>query len=183
MFADGSSPRTIRRPAAPSRPSSPGTPRPRLRRWALRLLLLVLFGGALFFGTQKYSTHHVSAPQREFAARRLALLGPTPAARDAGEAELLLGEVPQLQQAGQASPVSPPAAQPRKKFPFPFTSDPKYRIYGMQGKDTSNRCRQAGICDGEHAPNPNDPLAHIVTAAERREVVRQATKWTWSGYR
>ena len=96
------------------------------------------------------------------------------------------------------------------RFPFPQQD---YRLYRSHGRDTSPRCRLSRICDADggsashshgrssdsagssttgcsgsssssssHVGKSKD-LACISSAAERLDRIRDAARWTWSGYK
>ncbi len=66
--------------------------------------------------------------------------------------------------------------------PFPFANQSKYQLYHVPTVDQSPRCKRSGICDGNHTCG-SDGLGCITDAAARLEKIRQATKWSWAGYR
>lgn len=74
-------------------------------------------------------------------------------------------------------PVQPP---PRAAFMHPFPSLKGY--YSIPAKDTSPRCAQSHICDGDASCGP-DKLGCITAADDRKEHVRKAIAWAWDGYR
>jgi hypothetical protein len=108
-----------------------------------------------------------SSLQQEYLARKLALLGPDPndSFNASGFPSLESGSLPEHRSGG-----------------FQPNTDPKYRIYSLDGPDGSPRCRAVGICDGDYSCGM-DGLGCVTHAAERQEYIRQAARWTWIGYR
>jgi hypothetical protein len=62
----------------------------------------------------------------------------------------------------------------------PFGSMP--HRYSLPQHDDSHRCKQTGICDGDHSAGP-DGLGNVTSAKQRQEHVRKAISWSWEGYR
>ncbi len=137
---------------------------------ACALLLVWLVG----VGFMVASNHHLlpgtaRSVQKEYVARRLALIGPEPGRQHSSRP---------AHNVDSSSPTTAQGSSPRPTFPFP---QKQYRIYDHE-PDKSNRCQKSGICDWDRTSG-TDGLAGITTAAERREYVRRATRWTWQGYR
>lgn len=77
--------------------------------------------------------------------------------------------------------VNPPTIKPPPAvFQHPF--DDLQGIYKLPPQDTSPRCQQSKICDGDHSCGP-DNLGCVTSAAERKAAVRKAIAWAWEGYR
>ncbi|KAG2490849.1 hypothetical protein HYH03_010767 [Edaphochlamys debaryana] len=94
-------------------------------------------------------------------------------------------ESPALAEVVEAA-EAPPTPEAPDTAPHPLRHHPhkdkKYRIYKLPEKDVSPRCQKAQICDGNYECGP-DGLGCIQDAAQRKEKVRDAAKWTWKGYR
>eukprot|EP00798_Chlamydomonas_sp_ICE-L_P014757 gene14757-20806_t len=73
----------------------------------------------------------------------------------------------------------PDRDSPMRHHPF---TDSKYRIYNLPEKDPSERCRNTGICDGDHSCGP-DGLGCVTDGSKRQKHVQEAARWTWMGYR
>lgn len=58
----------------------------------------------------------------------------------------------------------------------------KHRGAYANEQDASPRCKASGICDGKHDCG-EDGLGCITDAAQRRDRVRDAIKWSWKGYK
>lgn len=78
-------------------------------------------------------------------------------------------------------PPAPEVPEPPVQHFKPFT-DPKYRIWHHPAVDKSPRCKAAKICDGVYDCG-QDGLGCIRDNLERKMKVREATAWTWKGYR
>jgi hypothetical protein len=79
-------------------------------------------------------------------------------------------------------PVSPPPPPRRDMRSHPFQEE-KYRIWKLPAVDPSPRCKASGICDGNHECRDDDKLGCVTDALERKMHVRNATRWTWKGYK
>ncbi|WIA16245.1 hypothetical protein OEZ85_012956 [Tetradesmus obliquus] len=79
------------------------------------------------------------------------------------------------------SPAAAPLIQPP---PAVWTYPLEYLkgYYQLPPQDTSSRCQQSKICDGDHSCGP-DGLGCITSAKERQDKVRNAIAWAWAGYR
>ncbi len=165
------------------------------------LILAWLLGLATILSSG-YGLLGPNAHQREYMARRLALLGNMPSAAEEAwlqqrEAFGTSSGTPGLVGAGSSRSSSstqrgdsgdqggdPGSESPSSRLgSFPLAHDPKYRIYPTDvGADQSERCRTTHICDFDTSKGA-DELRLVTSAAERREHVRQAARWTWQGYR
>ncbi|KAJ9518727.1 hypothetical protein QJQ45_018696 [Haematococcus lacustris] len=84
----------------------------------------------------------------------------------------------------QDSFPSMPTSSPWPSFANPNT-DSKYRIYterAFEQPDASLRCQTVGICDGDHSCGP-DGLGCVLDPGKRRDIIREAARWTWLGYK
>lgn len=90
---------------------------------------------------------------------------------EGGDSKQLAGDI-----TGEPAPVKPPPSV----FDHPF--DDLQGLYKLPEQDTSPRCQQSQICDGDHSCGP-DKLGCVTSAQERKEAVRKAIAWAWEGYR
>lgn len=67
-----------------------------------------------------------------------------------------------------------------KELQHPFESLQHY--YTLQPVDSSPRCQQSGICDGDHSCGP-DALGCVTAARDRQVHIRRAIAWSWESYR
>lgn len=83
--------------------------------------------------------------------------------------------------AHRPSALGTDAPEPPMQHFQPFT-DHKYRIWKHPAVDRSPRCTAAKICDGVYECG-SDGLGCIRDNYQRKMKVREATRWTWQGYR
>jgi hypothetical protein len=76
---------------------------------------------------------------------------------------------------------TPQPQPPPKKLTFPYP-DAKYRVHKRPAKDEAAACKQSGICDDTYGCG-QDGLGCIRDAAQRRQHVQNAARWSWAGYR
>lgn len=77
------------------------------------------------------------------------------------------------------SPAAAPLIQPAVwHYPLEYLKG----YYKLPPQDTSSRCQQSKICDGDYSCGP-DKLGCITSAKERQNKVRNAIAWAWAGYR
>lgn len=69
---------------------------------------------------------------------------------------------------------------PPPVFHHPFNA--LQGVYKLPAQDTSPRCQQSHMCDGDHSCGP-DKLGCVTSAAERKAAVHKAIAWAWEGYR
>lgn len=83
--------------------------------------------------------------------------------------------------AAPEEPKPPALKQPAPRaFKHPF--DDLQHLYTLPPRDTSKRCQQSQICDGDHSCGP-DGRGCITSSKERQDHVRKAIAWAWEGYR
>lgn len=87
----------------------------------------------------------------------------------------------QAEQQPAADAIEPPAVKP-PPLVWHHPYDDLQGLYKLPEKDTSPRCQQSEICDGDHSCGP-DKLGCVTSAEERKEAVRKAIAWAWEGYR
>lgn len=75
-------------------------------------------------------------------------------------------------------PRSPP---PAAAFRHPF-KDTHTGLYTLEVPDTSERCKQAKICDGDYSCG-EDGLGCVRDSKARKEHIRNAIRWSWLGYK
>lgn len=85
-----------------------------------------------------------------------------------------------LEQPAEVLSDPPEVKAPPSVFHHPF--DDLQGVYKLPAQDSSPRCRQSQICDGDHSCGP-DKLGCVTSAAERKAAVRKAIAWAWEGYR
>ncbi|KAF6255992.1 glycoside hydrolase [Scenedesmus sp. NREL 46B-D3] len=83
-------------------------------------------------------------------------------------------------QAAHLPAAAPPQQPPPAAWRYPLKYIKGY--YKLPPQDTSSRCQQSKICDGDHSCGP-DGLGCITSAKERQDKVRDAIAWAWAGYR
>jgi hypothetical protein len=79
------------------------------------------------------------------------------------------------------SPASAPVIQPPPPV-WQYPLDYLKGYYKLLQEDTSPRCQQSKICDGDYSCGP-DGLGCITDAKARQAKVRDAIAWAWAGYR
>eukprot|EP00879_Flechtneria_rotunda_P013309 GHRR01013898.1.p1 GENE.GHRR01013898.1~~GHRR01013898.1.p1 ORF type:complete len:400 (+),score=119.24 GHRR01013898.1:453-1652(+) len=79
----------------------------------------------------------------------------------------------------QTLPVAFPPPTPAR-FVHPYAH--LKQMYTLPNPDTSPRCQQSHICDGDISCGP-DGLGCVTKANQRQNHVRKAIAWSWEGYR
>jgi hypothetical protein len=101
---------------------------------------------------------------------------------DVGDAA---ASIPQPDDGIPEQPADVPAEPPVTKGPPPVFHHPfddLQGVYKLPAEDTSPRCQQSHMCDGDHSCGP-DKLGCVTSPAERKAAVRKAIAWAWEGYR
>jgi hypothetical protein len=150
------------------------------------LATLIIFGVLNFLMSDvQLPSQHTTGELHNPVTLQQPFLQPVPQKQiDGGGAGALVNATAQA--AGNASQAArSPAAAPVVQPPAPIWSYPLDYLkgyYKLPQEDSSPRCQQSKICDGDHSCGP-DGLGCITAAKARQDKVRDAIAWAWAGYR
>lgn len=153
---------------------------------ALTVSASALLATLITFVVLNVLLNDVSLPQLQEPSSRINGLPGAPLQQAAvGILQQTATHAPDIGNTSSAAKAPRPAVQPRVPPPVrPFVHlYPSLKgFYSIPANDTSPRCSQSHICDGNYSCGP-DNLGCITNAKERKEHVRTAISWAWAGYR